>query len=51
MIEQLNQKDKEYQNLININEEKKNNFDALLAKHNNLIEKYNNINKENGKIP
>ena len=50
MKEELDKKEKEYQNLININEEKENNFDALLAKHNDLLEKYNNINQENGQI-
>ena len=50
MNEELNKREKEYQNLLNVNEEKKNNFDALLQKHNNLLEKYNNINRENGQI-
>ena len=50
MKEEIDKKEKEYQNLINLNEEKENNFDALLTKHNDLLEKYNNINKENGQI-
>ena len=32
---------------MNVNDENKNTFDTLLLKHNNLLEKYNNLNKEN----
>ena len=47
---QINKKEEEYNNLMNVNDENKNTFDTLLLKHNNLLEKYNNLNKENGQI-
>ena len=50
ICEEINKKEEEYNNLMNVNDENKNTFDTLLLKHNNLLEKYNNLNKENGQI-
>ena len=48
--EQIENKEREFQNLMHVNDEEKSNFDNLLVKHNNLLEQFDNINKENGQI-
>ena len=48
--EQIEKKEREFQNLMHVNDEEKNNFNNLLMKHNNLLEQFDSINKENGQI-
>jgi len=48
--EQIEKKEREFQNLMHVNDEEKSNFDNLLIKHNNLLEQFDNINKENGQM-
>ena len=46
MKEPLEKLEKDYQNLFLITPESKTNYDELLSKHNKLLDKYDELNKE-----